>query len=74
MELNKQEKMYLQQVLKRELNIFKKDKQVFIGEGGIVFFQVEEEYEQFLEKLLSEIQKNLNFTILISTIYQNKFQ
>jgi len=56
MELNKQEKMYLQQVLKRELNIFKKDKQVFIGEGGIVFFQVEEEYEQFLEKLLKKLK------------------
>lgn len=56
MELNNKEKDYLRQVLKREIDNFKKHKKVFLGEGGIVFFQAEEEYEKFLKELLKKLK------------------
>ncbi len=56
MELNNKEKEYLNLLLKRELDNFKKDKQVFLGEGGLAFFQVEEEYENFLGTLIKKLK------------------
>ena len=56
MKLNKTEKEYLQQLLKRELDSFEKDKEIFLGEGGIAFFQAEEEYQEFLEELLNKLK------------------
>lgn len=56
MEFNSKEKEYLKQLLKRELDNFKKDRQVFLGEGGLAFFQAEEDYATFLEKLIKKVK------------------
>ena len=53
--LTKDEKSYLREIVKRELESFKKDEKPASYDAAVSFLKAEHEYGHFLEKLMEKL-------------------